>query len=190
MTLLSMLTKAYETVDCTLEAAHLFKHPPGSNYLVKDRDQQGFEKDEDALIQMAIKNLGESVEIIRQYAELVPGFSSLTEADQEKIILLHSADLITFRMAFRTAKAAAERAQLNLFHPNTTQSGPYCRPSISTDAPRSQQQSNISAHQQTGPSFADGISEWHSQTNPSDPVFRPFQHNPSIGPSQMPSHPS
>lgn len=40
MTLLSMLTKAYETVDCTLEAAHLFKHPPGSNYLAKDRDQQ------------------------------------------------------------------------------------------------------------------------------------------------------
>ena len=40
MTLLSMLTKAYETVDCTLEAAHLFKHPPGSNYLTKEREQQ------------------------------------------------------------------------------------------------------------------------------------------------------
>lgn len=91
---------------------------------------------------------------------------------------------------YRTAKAAAERAQLNLFHPNTTQSGSYCRPPISTDAPRPQQQSNISAHQQTGPSFADGISDWHSQINPSDPVFRPFQHSPSIGPSQMPSHPS
>lgn len=40
MTLLSMLTKAYETVDCTLEAAHIFKHPPGLNYLTKERDQQ------------------------------------------------------------------------------------------------------------------------------------------------------
>ncbi len=40
VTLLSMLTKAYETIDCTLEAAHLFKHPPGSNYLSKDREQQ------------------------------------------------------------------------------------------------------------------------------------------------------
>ena len=40
MTLLSMLTKAYETVDCTLEAAHLFKHPPGSNYLTKECEQQ------------------------------------------------------------------------------------------------------------------------------------------------------
>lgn len=39
VTLLSMLTKAYETIDCSLEAAHIFKHPPGSNYLNKDRDQ-------------------------------------------------------------------------------------------------------------------------------------------------------
>ncbi|VDO12855.1 unnamed protein product [Rodentolepis nana] len=159
-------------------------------YSTDDLPITGFEKDEDALIQMAIKNLGESVEVIRQYAELVPGFSSLTEADREKIILLHSADLITFRMAFRTAKAAAERAQLNLFHPNSTQSSPYFRPPIPTDTPRIPQQSNISAPQQTGPPFPGGIVEWHSQTNPSDPAFRPFHHNPLIGPSQLPSHPT
>ncbi|KAH9283546.1 Nuclear receptor subfamily 4 group A member 3 [Echinococcus granulosus] len=185
MTLLSMLTKAYETVDCSLEAAHLFKHPPGSNYLTKEREQQGFEKEENALIQLAVKNLGESVEVIRQYADLVPGFSSLSEADREKIILLHSADLITFRMAFRTAKAAAERAQLNLIHPNTSQPNAYFRSSTSADVSRTQQQtSTIMQHQQTGPfQSVENLSAWHTQPASSESSFRPFPHTPPLTPA-------
>uniref|UniRef100_A0A5K3EWA7 Nuclear receptor domain-containing protein n=1 Tax=Mesocestoides corti TaxID=53468 RepID=A0A5K3EWA7_MESCO len=179
MTLLSMLTKAYETADCTLEAAHLFKHPPGSNYPAKDRDHQEFDKEEDTLVQIAIRNLGESVEVIRQYAELVPGFTSLTEADKEKIILLHSADLITFRMAFRTAKAAAERSQLNVIHaqpPSTTNT--YFRSTSTPSAP------TVVGRAQQLPAFqtADGPAAWQSPTAPPDPMFRPFSHTSPLPP--------
>ncbi|VDM35307.1 unnamed protein product [Hydatigera taeniaeformis] len=164
---------------------------------------------------MAIKNLGESVEVIRQYADLVPGFSSLSEADREKIILLHSADLITFRMAFssanfkiflddeRTAKAAAERAQLNLFHPTASQSSAYFRPSTSTEVSRNhhhhhhqqhqhhqqqqqeqQQTTTTMQHQQTGPfQSVENLSAWQTQSAASEPTFRPFPHTPPLTPA-------
>ncbi len=62
---------------------------------------QMFDKCEESCLQLVVKNLTESVEVIRQYSELVPGFASLAEEDRDTIVLLQAADLITFRMAFR-----------------------------------------------------------------------------------------
>uniref|UniRef100_A0A0X3NUT3 Nuclear receptor domain-containing protein n=1 Tax=Schistocephalus solidus TaxID=70667 RepID=A0A0X3NUT3_SCHSO len=116
VTLLSMLAKAYDAVDCTLETAHLLKHNNRPNCQPgKETEALGYEKDEAECLDMVVKNLGESIEVIRQYSDLVPGFASIAEADREKIILLQAVDLITFRMAFRAAKHATERAHVNFF---------------------------------------------------------------------------
>ncbi|KAL7064636.1 hypothetical protein AAHC03_05223 [Spirometra sp. Aus1] len=116
VTLLSMLAKAYDAVDCTLETAQLLKHKNRLNcQLDKEAEALGYEKDETECLEMVVKNLGESIDVIRQYSDLVPGFASISEADREKIILLQAVDLITFRMAFRAAKHATERAQVSFF---------------------------------------------------------------------------
>ena len=93
----------------------------------------------------------------------------------------------------RTAKTAAERAQLNLFHPNASQSSAYFRPTASTDVNRVQhhpqhQTATTGQNQQSGVfQGAENLGAWHPQSTPSDTVFRPFSHTPPLAPAHGPA---
>ncbi|GAA40423.2 nuclear receptor subfamily 4 group A member 3, partial [Clonorchis sinensis] len=113
VTLLSMLTKAYEMVGplpSTLdhETANFTtlddETVPGDvdhhgKSLTMDTCEMSCNRSENASLVRLCNALQQSLHELRRYAELVPGFSSLTANDREVLLKMHSLDLLSLRLA-------------------------------------------------------------------------------------------
>ncbi|KAF7260308.1 hypothetical protein EG68_02502 [Paragonimus skrjabini miyazakii] len=109
VTLLSMLTKAYELVGpnasdgselstCSTREACFFNSmdkPIGTDTQEQSAARESYDL---AKICNAIQK---SIHEIRRYAELVPGFTSLNSTDREILLKMHSLDLLSLRLALR-----------------------------------------------------------------------------------------
>ncbi|KAL3317536.1 Nuclear receptor subfamily 4 group A member 2 [Cichlidogyrus casuarinus] len=113
VTLLSMLSKAYEAIDpvhkCYLDMSSSQAH----NYeisnshdgalkpiILKERSAQS----ENIYLGQFVECLHQSVSLIKRYAELVPGYASMNSKDCDLLLTLHVLDLICFRLALRLAR--------------------------------------------------------------------------------------
>nr|CAH8823312.1 unnamed protein product [Trichobilharzia regenti] len=117
VTLLSMLNRAYEIVGPRNHSILI----NADNNLVKDSEEtkengnslgNGEEMNRVSPDDMQIdeqytnrfcSNLEESMQELRRYAEMVPGFMALSAHDREVMLNLHFLDLLSFRLAWRCA---------------------------------------------------------------------------------------